>query len=107
MKSEEEIERQLYDCNQKLQEINKQIKENERRQDILYEKMNHLIQTEKRCKLKLITNIFDDVGLPEDIDVKLLTGIAVCIKDNILDDSQLHFFRQKAREYRINESKYL
>lgn len=106
MKSEEKIERQLYDCNKKLQEINKQIEENERRQDILYEKMNHLIQTEKRCKLKLITNIFDDVGLPEDIDIKLLTGIAVSVRDNLLDDSQLHFFRQKAREYRINECKY-
>lgn len=106
MKSEEEIERQLYDCNQKLQQINNQIKENEWQQNILHEKMNHLIQTEKRCKLKLIANIFDDVGLPEDIDVRLLTGIAVCIKDNLLDDSQLHFFRQKAREYRIDESKY-
>ena len=106
MKSEEKIERQLYDCNKKLQGINKQI-ENKLRQDILYEKMNHLIQKEKRCKLKLIANIFDDVGLPEDIDVKLLIGIAVSIRDNLLDDSQLHFFRQKAREYRINESKYL
>ena len=107
MKSEEKIERQLYDCNKKLQGINKQIEENKLRQDILYEKMNHLIQKEKRCKLKLIANIFDDVGLPEDIDVKLLIGIAVFIRDNLLDDSQLHFFRQKAREYRINESKYL
>ncbi|RGO06081.1 hypothetical protein [Megamonas hypermegale] len=107
MKSEEKIERQLYDCNKKLQGINKQIEENKLRQDILYEKMNHLIQKEKRCKLKLIANIFDDVGLPEDIDVKLLIGIAVSIRDNLLDDSQLHFFRQKAREYRINESKYL
>lgn len=106
MKNEEEIERQLYDCNKKLQQITKQIKENEQRQDILYEKMNHLIQKEKRCKLKLIANIFDDVGLPEDIDVKLLTGIAVSIRDNLLDDNQLHFFRQKAREYRIDESKY-
>lgn len=107
MKSEEKIERQLYDCNKKLQGINKQIEENKLRQDILYEKMNYLIQKEKRCKLKLIANIFDDVGLPEDIDVKLLIGIAVSIRDNLLDDSQLHFFRQKAREYRINESKYL
>ena len=107
MKREEKIERQLYDCNKKLQGINKQIEENKLRQDILYEKMNHLIQKEKRCKLKLIANIFDDVGLPEDIDVKLLIGIAVSIRDNLLDDSQLHFFRQKAREYRINESKYL
>lgn len=107
MKSEEKIERQLYDCNKKLQGINKQIEENKLRQDILYEKMNHLIQKEKRCNLKLIANIFDDVGLPEDIDVKLLIGIAVSIRDNLLDDSQLHFFRQKAREYRINESKYL
>lgn len=107
MKSEEKIERQLYDCNKKLQGINKQIEENKLRQDILYEKMNHLIQKEKRCKLKLIANIFDDVGLPEDIDVKLLIGIAVSIRDNLLDDSQLHFFRQKARKYRINESKYL
>lgn len=80
-----------------LAKITAQIKDNEKSQKLLQYQIDCMQQKEINQRLKLITKIFSKVGTPENIDKDVITGIAISLKENLLTDEQLAFFRQKAR----------
>lgn len=80
-----------------LAKITAQIKDNEKSQKLLQYQIDCMQQKEINQRLKLITKIFSKVGTLENIDKDVITGIAISLKENLLTDEQLAFFRQKAR----------